>query len=60
MRHIKIACEDDLARPEIRTLVRAALKNAVYKKAVKESGEEMGRTIVKRFAGQGQGGKHGY
>ncbi len=52
MRHIKLDREDDLERPEIRTFVHAAIKHADYKKMVKEGGEEMGRTIVNRFAGE--------
>jgi hypothetical protein len=52
MRHIKIKHADDLERPELRAFVRAALKHADYKNVVKQAGDEMSRTIVKRFAGE--------
>jgi hypothetical protein len=52
MRHIKIKEPADLESPEVRGFLRAALKHADYKKAVKASEEELSQTIVKRFAGE--------
>jgi hypothetical protein len=51
MRHLKIKDSADLARPAIRTFLRAALKQAAFKQAVKASTEELGQTILKRFGG---------
>ncbi|CAN5570459.1 hypothetical protein BH10PLA2_BH10PLA2_39340 [soil metagenome] len=51
MRHIKLKDPADLEQPELRTFLRAALKNADFKKVIKASEEEMGQTIIKRFAG---------
>jgi hypothetical protein len=52
MRHIKIKEPADLERPEVRSFLRAALKHADYQKAVKASQEEVGQTIIKRYAGE--------
>ncbi len=52
MRHIKLKDPADLERPEVRTFLRAALKHADYKKVIKASAEELGQTIIKRFAGE--------
>jgi hypothetical protein len=35
----------------VRALLRAAIKHADYKKAIKASEAELGQTIVKRFEG---------
>ena len=51
MRHIKVEDWDDLNQPHLREFLRAALKHADYKKAVKQGGEEMNRTIVQKFEG---------
>jgi hypothetical protein len=54
MRHIKVNDWDDLNQPHVREFIRAALKEADYKKAVKQGGEEMNRTIVQKFEGKKQ------
>ena len=54
MRHIKVNDWDDLNQPHIREFLRAALKQADYKRAVKQGGEEMNRTIVQKFEGKKQ------
>lgn len=51
MRHIKVEDWDDLNQPHVREFLRAALKHADYKRAVKQGGEEMNRTIVQKFEG---------
>jgi hypothetical protein len=54
MRHIKVNDWDDLNQPHLREFLRAALKVADYKRAVKQGGEEMNRTIVQKFDGKKQ------